>query len=474
MLISTIHDRPAEGVRAQADRVGLIIDAQAYYEALSAAFERARHSIYILGWTFDPRARLAPDGFEGPDDPDEVGHVLIKLAKARPELDVRLLIWDAALPISAGHNGYPQRGRRWFADTSIKFELDGSVPFGACHHQKLVVVDDNLAFCGGGDIAPGRWDSQHHLHHEPRRLLPHRAPHLPRHDVMMLVDGPAAALLGGMFRERWRTATGADLATPPTPGAAAWPLPGPPPLTAAPVHIARTLPSGGGRPAVNEIRRLTLARIANARRSILLENQYFTSREIADALAARLREDDGPEVLLISTLQSPSWFDRITMDTARAPLIQDLRRADLNHRFRAVAPRTAQQAPIIVHSKTSVFDDEILCVGSANLNNRSAGFDSELEIAVSATDDDARGRIRSLRNHLIGHFVGVTGEVFAAAERDAGGLVAAVDRFTGPRLTTLAGAPSWIGHAIGALRLGDPRSREENWKLRFRRPHRRT
>ena len=64
---------------------------------MSAALAKARHSIILLGWGFDPRTRLHPDGFEGPDDPDEIGHVLIRLAKARPELDIRLLIWKSAL-----------------------------------------------------------------------------------------------------------------------------------------------------------------------------------------------------------------------------------------------------------------------------------------------------------------------------------------------------------------------------------------
>ncbi|PZQ54000.1 MAG: phospholipase, partial [Phenylobacterium zucineum] len=71
----------------RADRVAFLIDNEAYFTALYEAFRKARRSILILGWGFDPRTHLAPDGHEGPDDPDEVGHVLLRLAEERPDLD---------------------------------------------------------------------------------------------------------------------------------------------------------------------------------------------------------------------------------------------------------------------------------------------------------------------------------------------------------------------------------------------------
>ena len=82
---------------ARADRAAFLIDTEAYFAAIFDAFQKARRSIFILGWGFDPRTRLFPDGYDGPNDPDEVGRILIDLARSRPELDVRLLIWRSAL-----------------------------------------------------------------------------------------------------------------------------------------------------------------------------------------------------------------------------------------------------------------------------------------------------------------------------------------------------------------------------------------
>src|SRR5947209_16780117 len=84
-----------------AARAAFLVDAQDYFRAVYEALALARHSIILLGWGFDPRTRLQPDGFEGPDDPDEIGQVLLRLSAENPALDIRVLIWKSALPIAA-------------------------------------------------------------------------------------------------------------------------------------------------------------------------------------------------------------------------------------------------------------------------------------------------------------------------------------------------------------------------------------
>src|SRR3954468_15614728 len=208
---------------ARADRVAFLLDNEAYFTAVFEALQKARRSILLLGWGFDPRTRMFPDGYDGPDDPDEIGHVLIKLARARPELDIRLLIWKSALPISASQEFFPHKARKFFRNTPVKFRLDDSVPFGACHHQKVLVVDDRLAFCGGGDISVDRWDTPAHKDDDQRRIMPKQECHPPRHEVTMMVDGEAARALGDLARERWRRACGETLDPPPDAGGDPWP-----------------------------------------------------------------------------------------------------------------------------------------------------------------------------------------------------------------------------------------------------------
>jgi phosphatidylserine/phosphatidylglycerophosphate/cardiolipin synthase-like enzyme len=456
---------------AQAGRAAFLVDTEAYFTAVFEVLRKARRSITLLGWGFDPRTRLFPDGADEPGEPDEVGRILIELARARPELEIRLLIWKSALPISASQQFFPHRARKWFEHTPVQFRLDDSVPMGACHHQKVLVVDDKVAFCGGGDISVDRWDTPGHLDGDLRRIMPDHECHDPRHEVMMLVDGAAAHALGDLARERWRKSTGETLtACAPTEGDP-WPAHLPAHLTDIAVSIARTEPAWHGQPQVEEIRRLTHSSILSARKLIYLENQYFTTPLVAEALASRLGEPDGPEIVLISTGDSPSWFDQLTMDRARSNMLWRLRAADIFGRFRAYYPTTSLGQKIIVHSKTSVFDDDLARVGSANLNNRSGGFDTECELAVEGGTEAARLAIGAFRDRAIGHFIGYTGDAVAKARQEMGGMIAAIDHLNRDgRLTQiLPKKMTPFGEFIAACHLGDPVNVSDSWRIGRRR-----
>lgn len=448
-----------------ARRLAFLIDTESYYAALREALEKAERSVWILGWAFDPRTRLAPDGQEGPGDPDEIGQILIRLAKARPGLDVRLLIWKSALSINGSHAFLEHRARKAFAGTGVRYHEDGSTPFGACHHQKVVVIDGEVAFCGGGDLAVNRWDTLGHVDGDPRRILPHRARHAPRHDVMVLVEGAAAAALGELFQARWARARGEQLASPLA--GAHWPGVQAAHLLDTAVAVARTSPGYGGEAPVEEILRLRLACIAAARRTIYLENQYFTSHLVTEALARRLAEPDGPEVVLVLTAHAPSWFDRMTMDPARAPLIHRLRAADRHDRFRAYAPMTEHGEGIVVHSKLAIFDDEVACVGSANLNNRSEGFDTECEVAIQAGNASTRREIAQFRDVLIAHFLGAPEVALATARKRYGGLIPTIEAMNqSNRLRPFdARRPGWWERFASSHRLGDPAHPGESLRL---------
>lgn len=455
---------------ASSSRVACLVDNESYYAALLAALRSAERSILILGWAFDPRTRLAPDGTEGPEDPDEIGKILIEQRRAKPDLEVRILVWKSPLGINGHQDIRGHRAKRWFARTPVIFREAHDVPFGASHHQKIVVIDDRIAFCGGGDIVTNRWDSQAHPHIEPRRILPDKTRHPARHEVMMLVDGTAAIALGELFRERWANAVGETLGEARRTDKDPWPGCVPVQLTDVQVGISRTRPGWRARAAIDEIRQLTLACIATARRTIYLENQYFTSRPVAEALAARLDEQGGPEVVLVVNGRAPSWFDQLTMDHARNPLIRRLRAADRFGRFRALSPQTSAGARIIVHSKVGVFDDRILRIGSANLNNRSGGFDTECDLAIEGGDETARRSISDFRDLLLSHFLDVEPDSFTQARGAEGGIINAIDALNAKgRLAPVAtGRPTWWEGCVSSRRLGDPASADESWRLRGR------
>jgi phosphatidylserine/phosphatidylglycerophosphate/cardiolipin synthase-like enzyme len=473
-VITNRRPRPSllvEGVtcwrKAQADRVAFLVDSSAYFAAIMAAMRQAKRSILIVGWAFDPRTRLRPAPEAEENAPDEIGNLLIRLAKANPDLDVRILVWKSALPISASQDFFPHRARAWFKDTPVRFMLDSTIPFGACHHQKVVVVDDKLAFSGGGDISVDRWDTPAHLDEDPRRLMPSGDCHDPRHEVMMMVDGQAAVALADLARDRWLRATGRAVPPPPETEGDRWPLWLSPDMHAAQVAIARTEPRWRKCPEVREIEALHLEAIRSARHAIYLENQYFTSPVIGEALAARLQQPDGPEIVVISTEHSPSYFDQMTMDRTRANLLDRLRAADRYGRFRAYCPRTRDGKTIIVHSKVAIIDDRMVRIGSANLNNRSAGFDTECDLIIEAVTPQQRQAVSDLRARLIGHFLNMSVTQLEAVARE-GGLVGAMDLLQAAsegRLQKLEPAPLGpLARLIARYHLGDPMDAADSWR----------
>jgi phosphatidylserine/phosphatidylglycerophosphate/cardiolipin synthase-like enzyme len=239
----------------------------------------------------------------------------------------------------------------------------------------------------------------------------------------------------------------------------------------APVAIARTEPAWRGRPLVREWEALTFRSIALAKRRIYMENQYFTAPDIAEAIARRLAEPDGPEVVLISTEQSPSYFDRFTMDRTRSVAIRRLLAADVFGRFRAYCPETAAGRSVIVHAKVTVVDDHLLRIGSANLNNRSGGFDTECELAIESFDETSAAAVDAFRDRLVGHYLGRTAGDIAAAIARHGGLIAAIEALnTHGRLRSIA--PLSLGQAAGfvaAYHIGDPHGVGDAWRPLTRR-----
>jgi phosphatidylserine/phosphatidylglycerophosphate/cardiolipin synthase-like enzyme len=451
---------------ARARRVGLLVDNEEYFSAALAALERAKRSVLILGWEFDPRTGLSHAG-PGSRPSRSIGEVLRKLAAERPHVGIRVLVWDMALPISATRALYPQRAHNWF-DGRVHFVLDDRHPPGAAHHQKLLVIDDALAFCSGGDFATDRWDSFAHLDPDPRRRLPSGKAYPPRHDVTMAVDADAAAALGELARACWERATGVRIAPCQATGEDPWPEAMPFQLVDCPIGISRTRPAYGGEPASRESETLHLAAIAAAERLIYLENQYFTSSLIGEALEARLAEHHGPEIVAVLAGRSPSYFDRLTMDAPREALIGRLGAADRYGRFRAFTPVTASGRGIIVHSKAMIVDDRLLRVGSVNLNNRSLGFDTECELAVDASvapaesSERIRRAIEGFLHRLVGHYVGADSKALEDAIRRGGSLAAAIEALHRPganRLEPLRGQRTRLLRSIIAeFHLGDPQS----------------
>jgi phosphatidylserine/phosphatidylglycerophosphate/cardiolipin synthase-like enzyme/uncharacterized membrane protein YdjX (TVP38/TMEM64 family) len=427
-----------------AQRVAFLVDGDAYFRALAAALERARRSVWIVGWDVHARTRLR--GSREGEEPLELGALLTACARRQRRLRVRILEWDYALWMAPERGLAPWLDLDWAAHRRIRFRLDDRHPVGACHHQKLVVIDDALAFAGGIDVTLRRWDTPDHRPGDERRVDAWGRAYPPWHDVQLVVDGPAARALAELARQRWRRATGARWS--PMTGARVsraprfdpWPPELAPDLHDVPVAILRTDPGSSDRPAVREVERHYLASIAAARTSLYIENQYLTSEAVTAALCRRLEERDGPEVVIVLPSRCSGWLEEKTIGALRVRNVARLRAADRAGRLRLCAPCIPGVERLLVHSKLLIADDALIRIGSANLSNRSMGVDSECDLSIEAEGRaDVAAAIARLRAALLAEHLGVTPEAVERARTRAGGsLVGALDALAGGPRTLVA------------------------------------
>lgn len=458
--------------RKQATRTAVLVDGAAYYYALRQAMRQARRSIYIVGWDVDGRTPMG-DPANPPDDglPLPLRDLLIALVKRTPNLEIHILLWDFTVLYSLSREMLPTLSLGWATPDRIHLGLDDAIPLEAAQHQKLVVIDDAVAFCGGMDIALRRWDTSEHRPGDARRINPDGELYPAVHDAAMAVEGPAARALGDHVRERWRLAIGEAIA-PPEVAFSPWPevLPSTPALplvVSGPcmVTLARTTAAYNGHAGAFEILGLYLQAIAQARRFIYIENQYLSSHAIAEALTARLEAPDPPDVILVTTRDHDGWLEGVTMGAARTAFLQTLARRGVRDRVRVVYPWVegdgGGRVGIKVHAKLMVVDDAVFTIGSANLANRSLGLDCEMNLAIEATTEEDRVVIAATLHRLVGEHTGAGAAAVAAHLAESGSLAATVDALGngtfGRGLAPLPdGDPEELDRLEPLIRLGDP------------------
>ena len=429
----------------RAARAAVLIDAAAFFEAVRGACLKAERSILVVGWDIDSRTQLV-----GADGEPHDGHAgvfadfLSELVEQRPGLHVQLLLWDYSLLYAGERELLPRLSLGWRTPERVTLCIDNSVPFGSSQHQKLVVVDDAVAFSGGLDITIRRWDTTSHAAENRHRVDPFGNPYRPFHDVQMMVDGDAARALAELARDRWCRAYGGEARV--EPFGDPWPDGVRPDFSNVDVGIARTQPRYESEGAIREVETLFVDSIALAEREIYIENQFLSSPLIADRLAERLRRRPDLQVVILAPRSPESWIERHTMRNGRIRFWRRIHAAGGN-RVRLLYPAVEQgghATDTMIHSKVMTVDDRFLRVGSANMNNRSMGADTECDLAIEAQTDRERSDITAIRNRLLGEHCGVTADDVAAFLARHGSLLRA------------AGELSANGHSLRPIDDGEP------------------
>lgn len=318
-------------------------------------------------------------------------------------------------------------------------------PLGAFHQKGIVIVKEIndpfalekkskvVAYLGGMDMADSRWDTEAHHHLDPERMGGSGW-----HDVQMRIEGQAAIDVLRNFKQRWEALNVFEqlgdedcrpINTVPNMGE---PIPMPSNLITQPepghfMQITRTISpdscfsklAADGFPdkhfvdADGELGSLFgyLKAIANARKYILINDQYLFSVEITTAIHDALAKEDGPDFAIIclpknlneSDLVDPMiykvrkralhalFYGARLADNPPLPMETDPQRYNINSPTEGVsvrdkvvvlAPINRAGDEIYVHSKQFIVDDSIMSVGSANFSFRGSSYEMEINGSV--------------------------------------------------------------------------------------------
>jgi phosphatidylserine/phosphatidylglycerophosphate/cardiolipin synthase-like enzyme len=368
---------PREGVSAE-----LLVDGTEVLPRIAAEIESARAHVHVAGWFFTPGLPLGTDGAT-------VGSLLAETAERVP---VRVLAWAGApLPLFHPDRGEVREMRDALArGTRIEVRLDAKERPMHCHHEKLVVVDDRVAFVGGLDLTSFAGDRLDESGHPPRGRKGW-------HDACMRLEGPIVADVAEHFRLRWGEVGGGGIDDP---------------VSSAPLadgvqaQLVRTVPEHvydglqrGEFTILESYRRALCA----AERLVYLESQFLWSSEVVAILADKLRRPPSDDFRVVVLL--PSHPNNGADDTrGQLGVLVDADRdsGDATSRFLACTLYQPGRGggPVYVHAKVGIVDDRWLTVGSANLNEHSFFNDTEVNVVVQDEKLARAARLRLWSEHL--------------------------------------------------------------------------
>nr|XP_048308595.1 phospholipase D1 isoform X1 [Myodes glareolus]XP_048308596.1 phospholipase D1 isoform X1 [Myodes glareolus]XP_048308597.1 phospholipase D1 isoform X1 [Myodes glareolus] len=137
------------------------VNAKGYFEDIANAMEEAMEEIFITDWWLSPEIFLKRPVVEG----NRWRLDCILKRKAQQGVRIFIMLYKE-VELALGINSEYSKRTLMRLHPNIKVmrhpdHVSSSVYLWA-HHEKLVIIDQSLAFVGGIDLAYGRWDDEEH------------------------------------------------------------------------------------------------------------------------------------------------------------------------------------------------------------------------------------------------------------------------------------------------------------------------
>ncbi len=360
--------------------VEVLIDGSAALPRIVEEVRNARSHVHVAGWHVSPYFGLTRGR--------ERVELLALLAELAERVEVRVLLWAGSpLPLFRPDRDDVEGVEHALTfGSKIRFAADSKERPMHCHHEKLVLVDDRVAFVGGIDLTSlegDRYDTPEHVGRGE----------LGWHDAATRLRGPIVADVAAHFGLRWHEVTGEKLPERKPPGRAGEievQL-----VRTVPENVYTALPRGDFR-----ILEAYTRALRSAERLVYLENQFLWSSEIAEILQDKLARPPRDEFRLVLLLPADPNNGG---DDTRGQLADLVECDDGAGRIVACTISALGElgpCPVYVHAKIGIVDDRWLTLGSANLNEHSLFNDSEVNVVVCDPQLARKTRLRLWAEHL--------------------------------------------------------------------------
>ncbi|KAI5018265.1 phospholipase D zeta 1 [Hordeum vulgare subsp. vulgare] len=222
---------PPRGLLDDGSMAQWFIDGQAGFEAIASSIEHAKSEIFIAGWWLCPELYLRrPFEHHGSSRLD----ALLE-ARAKQGVQIYILMYkEVALALKI--NSLYSKNRLLNIHENVKVlrypDHFSSGVYLWSHHEKIVIVDNQVCYIGGLDLCFGRYDSPDHKvtdvpstiwpgkdYYNPRESEPNswedtakdeldrtKYPRMPWHDVQCALYGPPCRDVARHFVQRWNYA----------------------------------------------------------------------------------------------------------------------------------------------------------------------------------------------------------------------------------------------------------------------------
>lgn len=357
----------------------VLVDGAAALPRMAEELRKARSHVHIAGWFVSPDFAL-----ERESPQVRLRQLLAGLAERIP---VRVLLWAGSpLPLFRPDRGDVNRVRETLTSgTRIEVAADHYERPLHCHHEKIVVIDDRVAFVGGIDLTSESGDRYDSTAHPARGSVGW-------HDASCVLGGPAVVDVALHFRQRWQEVAGEplpELQQPAEAGKVEVQV-----VRTVPERVYKAVPRGDFRILESYVRALR-----SAQRLVYIENQFLWSGEIAEILRHKLQQPPSDEFRIVLVLPA---HPNTGADDTRGALADLIGHDEGAGRLLACTLHALGERPqpVYVHAKIGIVDDEWLTLGSANLNEHSLFNDTEMNVVTHDRAIARETRLRLWAEHL--------------------------------------------------------------------------